>query len=976
MEHSLGWVAQCKDSVEALRADIKQAKSQRARCCQVLAAALAAQLALEHTVHLEGLSLRQAQALQRLCASTFAAIELAQQRVQDCNAQSGIVKYASLRRKQPVEQKFSEVTDQLNELAQQAWNLQREAASTPAGYQEDMYYLLGHGLTPGSARCTADALTIICKQLVSGRLAGRSLPPSLTSMQSGDAVTCEQAIEALNEIRFLLGADSGEAFLRSASSEVLLRQAADGTKSDKGIQTGPLCSNSHPPGPSGSFDSANSQDWQWPEAAGSSKQQPPSSAAVSRAPPPPTHAEHAERKPVQSGLLEEAVRSASSSLSAQASEQGEPEAASSAWGLEYSQDATLLQRSPSARYSPFDIPRRHTTHDEPPPMPDKPRRHSAEEQWRLSDWTGQQLSVSQKDTSGRHLSSFTRSQLYALQAHDRGRQGQAQEPHATTIPQHAARQRSLAEVDLPSYTPRSTSRRDDQDERYSSRGSSIEILEGLNCPIVEYNQLQIKRKIGDGSIGLVYLGKWQETDVAVKVLIEMQHLAPDSKVQPQDPATLEPWINSEEDNHPSQGGIDQKKAANGLIGLTASTLAGNSDPVLNKEETQAIKTLEREVSIMASLRHPNVVMFMGMCVEPPCIITEFCARGSLFDVLRKARTSPAFAQQLDWSRRLTMALDAAKGVLHLHSHKPTILHRDLKSPNMLVERHWRVKVTDFNLSRMVQTSSTGSSITSLLANNPRWLAPEVVADHSYSKAADVYSFGIILWELMTWDMPWEELNFFQIMLRLQAQDRPEIPPLHTLPGQPLPGIADYVKLMQACWSQDPSKRPGFEHVIVSIRGLLEGATNKQKLQKTLTDVPKMGTLSMVPPNMNRLPVVGQTPYNADGPDPQQTPSPLHSKDKQTPLQIYETDRPFFGSAPVGGLDILCSEQPGEQSPCHYGLGCLFLPGDCVEQDIHICTVCKRCHFTGKLDIQKCCCRSWQAQGRPSGEPPVSPCFWC
>jgi len=66
-----------------------------------------------------------------------------------------------------------------------------------------------------------------------------------------------------------------------------------------------------------------------------------------------------------------------------------------------------------------------------------------------------------------------------------------------------------------------------------------------------------------------------------------------------------------------------------------------------------------------------------------------------------------------------------QGVLHLHSHKPTILHRDLKSPNMLVERHWRVKVTDFNLSRMVQTSSAGSSITSLLANNPRWLAPEV-----------------------------------------------------------------------------------------------------------------------------------------------------------------------------------------------------------------------------------------------------------
>jgi hypothetical protein len=63
---------------------------------------------------------------------------------------------------------------------------------------------------------------------------------------------------------------------------------------------------------------------------------------------------------------------------------------------------------------------------------------------------------------------------------------------------------------------------------------------------------------------------------------------------------------------------------------------------------------------MAALRHPNVVMFMGLCLEPPCIVTEFCARGSLYDVLKKARGAPAFAQQLDWSRRISMALDAAK----------------------------------------------------------------------------------------------------------------------------------------------------------------------------------------------------------------------------------------------------------------------------------------------------------------------------
>ena len=71
-----------------------------------------------------------------------------------------------------------------------------------------------------------------------------------------------------------------------------------------------------------------------------------------------------------------------------------------------------------------------------------------------------------------------------------------------------------------------------------------------------------------------------------------------------------------------------------------------------------------QVSIMSAIRHPNVVLFMGLCLEPPCIVTEFCARGSLYDVLKKARSTPAFAQQLDWSRRLSMALDAAKVTCH------------------------------------------------------------------------------------------------------------------------------------------------------------------------------------------------------------------------------------------------------------------------------------------------------------------------
>ena len=76
------------------------------------------------------------------------------------------------------------------------------------------------------------------------------------------------------------------------------------------------------------------------------------------------------------------------------------------------------------------------------------------------------------------------------------------------------------------------------------------------------------------------------------------------------------------------------------------------------------------------------MLFLGVCLQPPCVVTEYCQQGSLFDVLRKARKAPPYAERLTWPRRLLMLLDAAKGLLYLHSHTPAILHRDFKSPNL------------------------------------------------------------------------------------------------------------------------------------------------------------------------------------------------------------------------------------------------------------------------------------------------------
>jgi serine/threonine protein kinase len=89
---------------------------------------------------------------------------------------------------------------------------------------------------------------------------------------------------------------------------------------------------------------------------------------------------------------------------------------------------------------------------------------------------------------------------------------------------------------------------------------------------------------------------------------------------------------------------------------------------------------------------PPTLRYLGVCLHPPCVVTEYCARGSLNDVLKRARTSTSLRGHLDWSRRLHMALDAAKGMLYLHSCTPAVIHRDLKSANLLVDKHWRVKV--------------------------------------------------------------------------------------------------------------------------------------------------------------------------------------------------------------------------------------------------------------------------------------------
>ncbi|KAL4444201.1 hypothetical protein ABPG75_011938 [Micractinium tetrahymenae] len=234
-------------------------------------------------------------------------------------------------------------------------------------------------------------------------------------------------------------------------------------------------------------------------------------------------------------------------------------------------------------------------------------------------------------------------------------------------------------------------RKKSADQSFSSQSQGIGPraagAPGYAAELGRFEELTVTDSLGAGSFGKVYAGEWNSTPVAIKLLL-------------------------------------------GEDGQVAGTPAQPSPMMLK---------LEEEAEIMLSLRHPNIVSILGLCQAPPCIVLEYMERGSLTACLLAAAARPAVAAELTWQRRLSMLLDAAKGLTYLHNRSPPIIHRDLKSPNLLVDKHWRVKVTDFNLSKFMSDSARNSSSAAM---NPRWLAPEVMKGEGATRASDVFSFAV------------------------------------------------------------------------------------------------------------------------------------------------------------------------------------------------------------------------------------------
>lgn len=289
------------------------------------------------------------------------------------------------------------------------------------------------------------------------------------------------------------------------------------------------------------------------------------------------------------------------------------------------------------------------------------------------------------------------------------------------------------------------------------------------------SELQFKERIGMGSFGEVYSGMLRgSTPVAIKVLKESQ-----------------------------------------LWGYSAKENFENNETL-----PSAVEDFFQEISLWSELKHPNVVTFLGACVDEGelCVVSELMEHGPLDRLFGK--------HMLAWEQKIGIARDAAMAMADLHSRLPPVLHRDLKSQNILLDANLTAKVSDFGLSKVLRDANT----TATVVGTPHWMAPEVMRGEAYGMASDVFSFGVVLWQLLTErSVPFQGSDPLSTQSLVLKGIRPQIPSLedaiNLLPSSTSVSkmvslqYPSFVKLIQCCWSQDPTERPSFIQCLHTLKSM-------------------------------------------------------------------------------------------------------------------------------------------------------------
>ncbi|XP_073296634.1 uncharacterized protein [Primulina huaijiensis] len=273
--------------------------------------------------------------------------------------------------------------------------------------------------------------------------------------------------------------------------------------------------------------------------------------------------------------------------------------------------------------------------------------------------------------------------------------------------------------------------------------------------IIKNSDLEELRELGSGTFGTVYHGKWRGTDVAIKRINDR-------------------------------------------------CFAGKPS-----EQERMRDDFWNEAIKLADLHHPNVVAFYGVVLDGPdgtvATVTEYMVNGSLRNALQKSERIP------DKRKRLLISMDVAFGMEYLHA--KNIVHFDLKSDNLLVnlrDPHRPIcKVGDLGLSKVKCQTLISGGVRGTLP----WMAPELLNGSSslVSEKVDVFSFGIVMWELLTGEEPYADLHYGAIIGGIVSNTlRPPVPE---------PCDPDWRDLMERCWSSEPSQRPNFTEIANELRAI-------------------------------------------------------------------------------------------------------------------------------------------------------------
>ncbi|RWW29734.1 hypothetical protein BHE74_00001168, partial [Ensete ventricosum] len=236
-------------------------------------------------------------------------------------------------------------------------------------------------------------------------------------------------------------------------------------------------------------------------------------------------------------------------------------------------------------------------------------------------------------------------------------------------------------------------------------------------------------------------------------------------------------------------------------GIRVAVKKFGEDVLVDENKLRAFRD---ELALLQQIRHPNVVQFLGAVTQssPMMIVTEYLPKGDLRAYLKRKGA-------LKLSSAVRFALDIARGMNYLHEHKPeAIIHRDLEPSNILRDDSGNLKVADFGVSKLLKVAKTVREEKSLThLDTGRYVAPEVLCNEEYDTKVDVFSFALILQEMIEGCPPFVYKQDNEVPKAYVSKQRP---PFRAPPKLYVHGLKE---LIEECWSENPADRPTFKDII-------------------------------------------------------------------------------------------------------------------------------------------------------------------